>query len=124
MKKSEHAKTQCSKIPQEFGDEYKLQKYAHNSWVYFECVRGAYGLSQSSILANNFLRSRLKKEVYYETETTPGLWRHKWCPIMLYLIVDDFGVEYVGKQNANHLDMVIKKYHNITEYWTGKKMQE
>ena len=62
MKKSEHAKTQCSKIPQEFGDEYKLQKYAHNGWVYFECLRGAYGLPQSGIVAKHLRRSRLEKE--------------------------------------------------------------
>ena len=30
----------------------------------------------------------------------------------------------MGKQHANHLDMVIKKYYNITEDWTGKNMQE
>ena len=65
-----------------------------------------------------------RKEGYYETATTPGLWRQKWRPIMFCLIVDDFGVEYVGKQHADHLDMVLKKYHNITEYWTGKNMQE
>ena len=37
------------------------------------------------------------------------------------LIVDDFGVEYVGKQHDDHLATILKKYHNITEYWEGKK---
>ena len=59
--------------------------------------------------------SRLEKEGYYETTMTPGLWRHKWHPIMFCLIVDDFGVEYVDKQHANHIVKVLKKYHNITE---------
>ena len=71
-------------------------------------------MPKSGILANNLLMSRLEKEGYYETVTTPGLWRHKWRSIMFCLIVDDFGVEYVGKQNVNHLAMVLKKYHNIT----------
>ena len=35
--------------------------------------------------------------------------------------MDDFGVEYVGKQHAHHLVTILKKYHNITEYWEGKK---
>ena len=54
-------------------------------------------------------------------ELPRGLWRHKWRPIQLCLIVDDFGVEYVGKQHADHLSTILKKYHNITKYWEGKK---
>ena len=36
-------------------------------------------------------------------------------------MVDDFGVEYVGKQHADHLATIFKKYHNTTEDWEGKK---
>ena len=97
----------------------KLQEYAHKGWVYSECIRGAYVLPQSGIIANNLLRPRLEKEGYYETATTPGLWRHKWCTIMFCIIVDNFGVKYVGKQHVDHLVTVLKKYNNITEYWTG-----
>ena len=61
------------------------------------------------------------KEGYYKARTTPVLWRHKWRPIQSCLIVDDFGVEYVGKKHADHLDTILKIYHNITEYWEGKK---
>ena len=43
---------------------------------------------------------------------------------MFCLILDDFGVEYVDKQHANHIVKVLKKYHNITEDWTGENMQE
>ena len=39
----------------------------------------------------------------------------------IFLVVDDFGVEYVGKQHADHLSMILKKYHNIAEDWEGKK---
>ena len=37
------------------------------------------------------------------------------------LVVDDFGVEYVGKQYAEHLATILKQYHNITEDWEVKK---
>ena len=37
------------------------------------------------------------------------------------LIVDDFGIEYVGKEHAHPLASVLKKYHNITQDWTGTK---
>ena len=63
----------------------------------------------------------LEKEGYYEARITPGLWRHKWKPIQFCLLVDDFGVEYVGKQHTEHLATIYKKYYNITEDWEGKK---
>ena len=83
----------------------------HKGWVYFEIRRGCYGLTQSGIMANKHLILRLEKEVYHEDRTTPGLWRHKWRPIQFCLIVDYFGVEYVGKQHADHLATILK---NIT----------
>ena len=64
---------------------------------------------------------KLEKEGYYEARTTPGLWQHKWRTIKFCLIVDDFGVEYIGKQHADHLATTLKKYHNITKDWEGKK---
>ena len=93
----------------------------HKGWVYFEIRRGCYRLPQSGMLENIQLRERLEKESYYEARTTPGLWRHKWRPIKLCLVLDDFGIEYVGKKHAEHLATTLKKYHNITEDWEGKK---
>ena len=37
------------------------------------------------------------------------------------LIVDDFGLEYVRKQEADHLASVIKNQHDISQDWEGKK---
>ena len=54
-------------------------------------------MPQAGKLANDLLRKRLDKAGYYEAATTPGLWRHKWRPVQFVLIVDDFGVEYVGE---------------------------
>ena len=93
----------------------------HKGWTYFEIRRGCYDLPQYGMLANKQLVLRLEKEGYYESRTTLGLWRHKWRPIQFCLVVDDFGVEYVGKKHADHLDTILKKYHNTTEYWEGKK---
>ena len=35
------------------------------------------------------------------------------------LIVNDFGVEYVGRTYAEHLALVLKKYHEISEDLEG-----
>ena len=66
-------------------------------------------------------RIEIGKIGYYEARTTPGLWRHKWRPIQFFLVVDDFRVEYMGEKHADHLATILKKYHNITEDWEGKK---
>ena len=104
-------KIQLSKIPQEFITEYNLTSLLHKGWIYFEIHRGCYGLPQSGMLANKQLRLRLEKEGYYEARTTPGLWRHKWRPIHFFLVVDNFRVEYLGKQHAEYLATILK---NIT----------
>ena len=94
-------------IPQKFIDEYNLIPYTHNGWIYFEIIKVCYGLPQARKLANDLLRIRINENRYYETTTTPGLWCHKWCPIMFVLIVDGFGIEYVGDQHLNHLRTVL-----------------
>ena len=97
MERSEYVCIKFSDIPQEFIEEYDLSEAAQNGWIYFEILRGCYGLPQSGRLANNLLRTRLEKAGYYEAATTPGLWSHKWSPIQLFLLVDDFVIKYVGK---------------------------
>lgn len=122
MERPEYVKIKPVDIPQEFIDEYNLTTRTHHGWVYFEIRKGVYGLPQAGRLANDQLRTRLEKEGYYEATTTPGLWRHRWRPIQFCLIVDDFGVEYVGREHADHLTSVLKKYHTITEDWEGTKL--
>ena len=48
---------------------------------------------------------------------TPGFWSLKWCPISSTLIVDDFGVTYVGEEHANHLQVVLKEHYVVDEHW-------
>ena len=89
-------------------------------WIYFAIIRSAYGLTQSGKLSNNLLQTRLEAKDYYETGTTPGVWQHKWRAIKCVLVVDDFGVEYVGEDHTLHMSYVPKRYHRISEDWKGK----
>ena len=52
---------------------------------------------------------------------TPGLWRHKWRSIQFLLILDNFGIKYVGKQHALHLLKILEQHYKITADWEGKK---
>jgi hypothetical protein len=49
----------------------------------------------------------------------PGLWRHEWRPITFTLVVDNFGVKYVGKEHTDHLIACIKEKYKLTKDWSG-----
>ena len=119
LDRPEYVRIRLDDVPQEFIDEYNLTHHVRDGWVYFKIVRGVYGLPQSGILANQLLEKRLNEAGYYQLDATPGLWRHKWRPIMFTLIVDDFGVEYVGEKHAIHLRDTIKQHYDLTENWNG-----
>ena len=121
MDRSKYVRIKLSDIPQEFVDEYDLSAADQHGWIYFEILRGCYGLPQSGRLANDLLRNRLEKADYYEAATTPGLWCHKWRPIQFVLLVDNFGIEYVGKEHALHLLKTLEKNYEITTDWEGTK---
>jgi hypothetical protein len=109
MEDPEYIRIKITGIPEEFILEYGLAGMEDiNGWFY-EICRGCYGLPQAGILANNLLRGRLEEEGYYEAHSTPGLWRHKWRPVQFCLIIEDFGVEYVGIEHFNHLLTLLKK---------------
>jgi hypothetical protein len=65
--------------------------------VYVEVQKGMYGLPQAGIIANQLLAHRLATHDYHQTKFTPGLLRHVTRPIQFTIVVDDFGVQYVGK---------------------------
>ena len=106
-------------IPQAFIDEYDLTPKVKNGFVYLRIVKGMYGLPQAGMLANKLLKERLEEHGYYELPHTPGLFTRKTRPIWFTLVVDDFGVKYVGKEHANHLMSVLKQFYDVEEDWTG-----
>ena len=44
MDRSDYVKIKFDDVPQEFIQEYGLLPMVHQGWVYFEIVRGCYGL--------------------------------------------------------------------------------
>ena len=121
MPDPEHVCIKISDIPTEFIEEYRLAGTDRDGWIYFKICQGCYGLPQAGIMANNLLRSCLLAEGYYEAESTPSLWRHKWQPIQFCLIVDDFGVEYVRVEHFNHLLELLKRFHGVQYNMAGNK---
>ncbi len=44
---------------------------------------------------------------------------HLTRPISFTLVVDDFGVKYIGKEHVNHLIKCLREKYELTEDWTG-----
>ena len=86
------------------------------------CIeKGVYELPQAGVRANKLLEERLYKFGYRQSDTTPGFWKHMWRPISFALIVDDFGVKYVGEQHAEYLLQALSKYHVVGENKKGDR---
>ncbi len=119
LNRPEYIRIKFVDIPQEFIDEYKLNKLACESWIYFKMRRGMYGLHQAGILANKLLQDSLAEFDYYEAATTPGLWRHNWRPVMFALIFDKFAIQYIGNAHLDHLFQALKKHYQVSEEIDG-----
>jgi hypothetical protein len=78
-----------------------------------------WGLPQAGILANKQLKQKLAPFGYHECKNTPGLWYYKTRNITFTLVVDNFGVKYVGKTDVDHLISSIKNDYELTVDWTG-----
>ena len=89
--------------------------------VCIEVTKGMYGLPQAGLLANELLEQRLNKHGYFQSKLVPGLWKHTTRPISFTLIVDDFGVKYVGKEHTEHLMTVLQEHYQIKADWTGTR---
>ena len=108
-------------VPQEFTDANKLASQIKNGYIYMKIIRGICGLPQASVLANKLLKKqRLEKHDYYKVDPTPGRFTHKTCPIWCTLVVDDFGVKYIGRQHAEHLMSILKQHYDMEEDWKGE----
>ena len=108
-------------IPTEIVEQYKLQNVVTpDGWVYLEIRKGMYGLKQAGILANEQLTKHLALSGYHPTPRTPGLWAHKTRNIKFSLVVDDFGIKYNKKADAEHLLQTLRNKYQISVDWTGQ----
>ena len=111
MDRYEYMFLPLSLIPQEIIDQYNLKSKVHNDKVYLEIRKGMYGLPQAGILANEQLQRNLKPHGYYPCKYTPGLWRHNNQALTFSLVVDDFGIKYVHKEDVQHLYDTLNQYY-------------
>jgi hypothetical protein len=122
LKRPEYAKIKLSDIPEEVTTEYNLNQYAtQDGWIYIEVKRGMYGLPQAGSLGHDLLTQRLNDEGYYQSQIVPGFWKHKTKPIQFVLVVDDFGIKYLKKEDLDHLIRSLEKYYEVAVDLDGKE---
>ena len=120
MSEYEYMRCHISLFPEEIILLYNLRDLVDDrGYVYMEIRKGMYGLPQAGIIANELLQKRLAIHGYAPTKTTPGLWKHKYKPVWFSLVVDDFGVKYIGRKYAEELINILNENYQATVDWGG-----
>ena len=100
-------------VPQEFIDANNLAPKIKNGHMYMKLVHRNYSLPQAGTLANKLLKKMLMEHDYYKVDHTSGLFTHKTRPIWFTLVVDDFGVKYIDKEQAGYLRSILKEHYHM-----------
>jgi hypothetical protein len=121
MDRYEYMRIPVHMIPDAIIEEYNLTPLIHNGFVSVEIQRGMYGLPQAGKVANNQLVKFLSPHGYTPVPLTHRLWRHSERTVTFTLVVDDFGVKYTKRDDAEHLITTLEQYDKVSTDWTGSR---
>ncbi len=106
----EHMQIKIFVIPEEIIEEYNLHKIVmEDGYVYCKIRKGMYGLPLAGIIAQELLTEKLAKHGYHQSKIIPGLWTHETRSTAFTLVVDNFTINIMSKNNADHLINILKK---------------
>ena len=95
-------------------DQYSLRTLSSDSWVYLDIQKGMLGLKQAGRIVNDRLKAHLAHFGFAPVPITPALWKQATKPIIVPLLIDNFGVKYTSKDNADHLIQALQKIYTIS----------
>ena len=107
-------------LPEEIIFQHNLKDIARDGYVYLEIWKGIYGITHVGMLSNNVAVHVRRTYGYSSTAHTPGLWRHQTSPIYFTLVLENFGVKYVGLQHAEHLVAALADLYPLNTDREGK----
>eukprot|EP00957_Ditylum_brightwellii_P201596 15326335-Ditylum_brightwellii.AAC.1 len=107
-------------IPNKIIEQYNLKVIVHNGHIFAKICKGVYRLPQAGHIAHDKLVKHLQQHGYTPCLFTPGLWRYKSRDITFCLVVDDFGVKYTQKEDAEHLIYALQQIYTIITVWDEK----
>ena len=79
-----------------------------------------YEFPQEVQTAHAALVKYLEPYGYRPSSKTPVLWTHNSLSTNFTLVVDNFEVKYLGKENALHLKEALEDEYKLTTDWEGK----
>jgi hypothetical protein len=122
MGRPEYMKMHKRHIPADIFEKYKLdQIVTPEGYVFIKIKKGMYGLKQAALLAYQKLVTNLAPHGYHPCKYSIGLWYHDTRPTKFCLCVDDFGVKYYSKEDANHLLSSLRSSgFTVSTDWAGK----
>ena len=119
MKDPEYMRIHRKYITDEIKNQYQTDKYTSNDeFIYCRIKRGMHGLKQAARLAYDLLKKRLQPHGYRPDQICPNFWKHDTQKTVFCLCVDDFGVKYFSKDDAEHFIRALSDY-KITIDWNG-----
>jgi hypothetical protein len=89
--------------------------------VYFKVTKGMYGLPQAGKLAQDRLVAHLATHGYHMCPDVPCIFRHATRKVTFSLVVDDFGIKYFDKADADHLVAALREKYVLKVDWKGDK---
>jgi len=120
LPRSEYMKIHISLIPPEIVEHYSLSEKAdEDGFIFIKIDKGMYGLPQAGILAYQLLKKRLEPHGYYPVRHTQGYWRHRTKPTAFVLVVDDFSVKYLSKQDADDFFNILSQWYTVKVDWSA-----
>jgi hypothetical protein len=121
MKQFQYMKIHKKYVTPDIMEAYNLTDAHFDSkgFAYVEIRKGMYGLKEAAILAYEQLKEHLATFGYFPVSHTPGLWRHSSRPTTFTLAVDDFGIKFFTKADADHLFDAIATKYVLTKDWSG-----
>lgn len=114
----EYIRLTKAQLPPEILKEFDLYKYRDDKGsILFEISKSLYGLRQAGRVSQDRLLAHLAKHGYSQHPHVPCLFTHNKRNIMFTLVVDDFGIKYFNKADAEHLYTTLTKLYPVkTDY--------
>ena len=117
----EYMRVQRKHIPSATQDYFNLKEKFANDSVMVKINKGMYGLPQAGKLAQQRLIKHLAEHGYEQCKNTPCLFRHRSRAIAFTLVVDDFGIKYKHKEDAQHLIAALQSLYILKVNWEGDR---
>lgn len=118
---AEYIQFRYDMIPPWIIEHYNLEPLEVDRYVYARINRAWYGLKKGGMIAHDDLVQHLKQHGYVRAGITDGLFTHITWDISFTLLVDDFGIKYVKKEDVEHLIRVMREKYTFKVDFDAKQ---